>query len=132
MTGLIYHRPADPISFLHSCLDDARKRDCQYSWNCFITSAGSGAASRSVFSRSKPLPPIHTEPLSVASNQTASANNNDARTPEKREATVAQGSNRPSEREVTVTTTASQESCDGVLDGKPLVFVLGKNALWIK
>lgn len=61
MTGLVYHRPEDPIAFLQDCLEEAKEREGQYSWNCFITTTNS----RSVFSRTKPLPPIQ-KPASAA------------------------------------------------------------------
>ena len=128
MTGLVYHKPADPISFLQSCLDDVGRRGGQYTWNCFITAAGSGTASRSVFSRSKPLPPIHTEPLSGGA-QPAVADDKDAHTAEHREAMVARDSSRPgrSHKLTTASTATGEERGDVLLEGKPVVFVLGEN-----
>ena len=62
MAGLAYHRPEDPISFLQSCLEEAKTRKGSYSWNLFIspTTASSEPGSRVLFSRNKPLPPIDT------------------------------------------------------------------------
>ena len=57
IAGLACHRPDDPISFLQRCLEEAKTREGIYSWNLFI-SAARGPATRSVFSRNKPLPPI--------------------------------------------------------------------------
>ena len=56
MTALVYHKPKDPIAFLQSCLEKARAREGQYSWNSFVTTAET--RSRNAFSLNKPLPPI--------------------------------------------------------------------------
>ena len=128
MTGLIYHKPADPIVFLQSCLDDVRRRDGQYTWNRFITTVGSEVASRTVFSQSKPLPPIHTEPISEAGSQPAAADHKEARTAEHGAAMVAQDSSGPSRSHKLSMASAAivEERAGGLLEGKPLVFVLGK------
>ena len=132
MTGLIYHKPADPIAFLQSCLDDVRRRDGQYTWNRFITTAGSEVASRSVFSQRKPLPPIHTEPISGGGSQPAAADHKETRTAEHGGAMVAQDSSGPSRsHRLSMTSPAIVEERAGVsLESKPLVFVLGKNSYY--
>lgn len=56
MTGLMYHKPEDPIAFLQSCLDEAKKKGGRYAWDSFVTPAKT--KSRTVFTQSKPLPPI--------------------------------------------------------------------------
>ena len=56
MTGLMYHKPEDPIAFLQSCLEEAKKKGGQYAWDSFVTPAKT--RSRTVFTQNKPLPPI--------------------------------------------------------------------------
>lgn len=121
MTGLVYHKPEDPIAFLQSCLEGARGREGQYSWNCFISTAGNN--SRNVFSLTKPLPPIEKNPASGASSVLSEERSDGevAHAVEQRE--VAQCS-----RNYAVPTAGEEkeEKSDTMLLDKPLVFILGE------
>lgn len=105
MTAVVYHKPEDPIAFLQNCLKEAKRREGQYTWNCFITTTNS----RSVFSRTKPLPPIQ---MAAASNTTKEN--------EKSQETATE--------EHTVPTTGEDRSA--AVQDKPLVFIIGTHMMY--
>lgn len=117
MTALIFHKPDEPIDFLQSCLEEARKKKGHYTWNCFVESTTS--SSRAVFSKSKPLPPIKESE--------GGANKNRKKHGEESSTAKLQENTHSANKSDSVQTAPEIQPQAKSLENKPLIFVLGRN-----